>query len=98
MSYIFNNSLFPQRVCTGTDFGTWECWNKLYCPQIHTPIINFGIGLIIANIVFNIIANRWLNDKSIEIAGIDFDIGTFVLDTLNNVMMLYILLIVYINL
>ena len=86
-----------QRNCTGTEFNTLECWNKIYCPQIHTPIIQFGIGLIIANVLFNIIANKWLNDKSIEIAGIDFDIGSFIMDTLNNIMMLYILLIVYLN-
>ena len=110
MTYFLNyTGTYIQRKCTGTEFKTLECWITQYCPAINSQVINSGMILILSVIVITIIMNIFLKKlykPLLKIENITEYIDTYekrlkikliVTDTLNSVLLLYVMLIVYLN-
>lgn len=51
-TYYFNSTgKWITRQCTGKEYFSVECLNKLFCPQLTTYFVNVGISLLVLSVV-----------------------------------------------
>lgn len=104
---------FAQRECEGKVFETVECINKYFCPQITPSVIRNGIflliGIIVGIVATNYVLKKLKDDLEIQITPTKsimlrfsddkyiLQIRLFIYELVNDILILYLLLIIYLN-
>ncbi len=107
------SSTIIQRTCISEPYKTIECMNKYFCPQVMPSLIQKGIYIIIISIVIMILSRQILKrlKKDIEIPyseteiiilrfsneNFKLEVRNFIINIVNDVLIVYILLIIYLN-
>lgn len=104
INYLVNlSSTIIQRDCTGMT-QSLECFNKLACPQLKMYFVKTGVYLLIANVVVLMLSNLVLKKFYKHIKYFDTmpeseRLGWMcqIREWLNDAMMFFIMIVIYLN-